>query len=452
MHAADSTRGAVATVLLVDDDDDLREVCADVLRGVGYDVVGAASGAEALRLATSVRPALVITDLNMPEMNGIDLCRRLHEAYAPPAPVVIVMSAVAAAEPAAHAAGAAGFIVKPFTLEELLAQVRAALGEPIRFDREAIARAKAQERESARAVAEASFVVSFAREPIAQERASRVARWLGAFYEPASVALLVPHDGQLEIGITSDERRLPPASRAPDVLASIGRSILETGSSLVVSDLATQPWHGTDAGRGFRSIVGVPFRLRDVPVAVLCVNAPGPRQFGAADLALLELLASRSSASYARASRTPVVAPSGLIGREAFRRLLEIEATGAADRHEGIALALLRTRAPLDRTFGPLLERIPSPRMLLGELYDDVVAVAVRAEHDEAKARLEAGATLVRSHADVAMQAEVFVGSPLPLAVGRVLLDWAEHLLAHCAESSSSFIAVAAPARESTTP
>jgi two-component system, response regulator, stage 0 sporulation protein F len=67
------------TILVVDDNDALRGVLAAVLTHRGYNVLMASSGAEALEIAASGTPDGVITDLDMPGMDGIELCRRLKE-------------------------------------------------------------------------------------------------------------------------------------------------------------------------------------------------------------------------------------------------------------------------------------------------------------------------------------------------------------------------------------
>ena len=66
-------------VLLVDDDDDFRSLLGELLREVGYRVVEASSGVEALALLDEVTPNVMLLDLAMPTMNGWDLFRRLQE-------------------------------------------------------------------------------------------------------------------------------------------------------------------------------------------------------------------------------------------------------------------------------------------------------------------------------------------------------------------------------------
>jgi two-component system cell cycle sensor histidine kinase/response regulator CckA len=76
-----ATPARAATILLVEDEDVVRELVATILEEEGYDVVTAASPRQALRLAEATHPDLLLTDVVMPEMNGMELARRVLEQY-----------------------------------------------------------------------------------------------------------------------------------------------------------------------------------------------------------------------------------------------------------------------------------------------------------------------------------------------------------------------------------
>ncbi len=76
-------------VLLVEDDDDNRELMAEVLAAAGYDVVSAASGAEGLKTLSERSVDVVVTDVGMPGMGGLEVAKAA-KAIAPAVPVVIV--------------------------------------------------------------------------------------------------------------------------------------------------------------------------------------------------------------------------------------------------------------------------------------------------------------------------------------------------------------------------
>jgi two-component system KDP operon response regulator KdpE len=114
------------SVLLVDKDSSDAERTSQLLTRHGYDVRTAASSEIALNSIEQSRPALVLAELDMPEIDGLDLCRRLSPASTTP---VILMSSDDSvhAEVAALEAGADDYIRKPFQTESLLARVKLAL-------------------------------------------------------------------------------------------------------------------------------------------------------------------------------------------------------------------------------------------------------------------------------------------------------------------------------------
>ena len=116
-----------ATVLLVDDDPDLRQLLSIRLRSAGYAPITAASGAEALGSLATVRPRAVITDLRMEGMDGLSLFEHIHAQD--PALPVIMLTAHGTIPDAVDATqrGVFGFLTKPFEARELLALLERAI-------------------------------------------------------------------------------------------------------------------------------------------------------------------------------------------------------------------------------------------------------------------------------------------------------------------------------------
>ena len=109
-------------VLLVEDHDDLRVLFARVLKLHGFDVTQATNGKEALDHLTSLSPDLVITDLWMPVMDGLELIHRL-QSLAPTVRVpIIAITADGSTETerVARLAGATDFIIKPIDIPDLI--------------------------------------------------------------------------------------------------------------------------------------------------------------------------------------------------------------------------------------------------------------------------------------------------------------------------------------------
>jgi two-component system, OmpR family, KDP operon response regulator KdpE len=120
-------------VLVVDDEPQITRVLRTVLSSQGYQVRTAGEGEAALSSFNEWRPELVITDLFMPHMDGLELCRRIRSMSNVP---IIVLSVKGEERSKVEAldSGADDYVTKPFGIDELLARVRAALrrggGEP----------------------------------------------------------------------------------------------------------------------------------------------------------------------------------------------------------------------------------------------------------------------------------------------------------------------------------
>jgi len=114
-------------ILIVDDEKNYLLVLSTLLGGEGYDVVTAESGARALTLVEAEEPDLLITDMRMPRMSGLELIQEVKKRY--PELPVIVMTAYGTVENAVEAmkAGATDYIMKPFENQELLITVDKAL-------------------------------------------------------------------------------------------------------------------------------------------------------------------------------------------------------------------------------------------------------------------------------------------------------------------------------------
>jgi len=114
------------TILVVDDEPQIRRVLRATLSSNGYEVIEAQSGQEAIEMVVTERPELILLDVNMPGMNGLEACNRIRMSFDGP----IIMVTVRNTERdkiAALDAGADDYVVKPFAIGELLARIRAAL-------------------------------------------------------------------------------------------------------------------------------------------------------------------------------------------------------------------------------------------------------------------------------------------------------------------------------------
>jgi two-component system response regulator MprA len=114
----------MTTILVVDDDPKIRSVLGRGLRFEGYDVHLAADGHEALRIARTMPLDLVVLDVMLPGMDGLEICRRLRRGIS--APILMLTARDAVPDRIAGLdSGADDYLIKPFDFEELLARVRA---------------------------------------------------------------------------------------------------------------------------------------------------------------------------------------------------------------------------------------------------------------------------------------------------------------------------------------
>ena len=113
-------------IMVVDDSSSMRQMVNFALSGAGYQVVEASDGVDALAKSNSPKVDLFITDLNMPNMDGIQLTRQLRAS--PPyrfTPIVLLTTeSQQEKKMEGKAAGATGWIVKPFQVEQLLTVVK----------------------------------------------------------------------------------------------------------------------------------------------------------------------------------------------------------------------------------------------------------------------------------------------------------------------------------------
>jgi two-component system KDP operon response regulator KdpE len=118
--------GERSRILVVDDETQITRVLKTALGSQGYEVKSASNGESALNLACDWIPDLIVTDLSMPGMTGIELCRLVRERSQAP---IIVLSVRGEEKTKIEAldAGADDYVTKPFSVNELLARVRANL-------------------------------------------------------------------------------------------------------------------------------------------------------------------------------------------------------------------------------------------------------------------------------------------------------------------------------------
>ena len=115
----------MASILAVDDSASMRQMVAFTLKGAGYNVIESVDGKDALEKAKSGGADVVLTDVNMPNMDGIELVRQLRQLPKYKFTPMLLLTTESGADKKAQgkAAGATGWLVKPFNPEQLLATI-----------------------------------------------------------------------------------------------------------------------------------------------------------------------------------------------------------------------------------------------------------------------------------------------------------------------------------------
>jgi len=120
----------MATILAVDDSASMRQMVSFTLNGAGFDVQEASDGSEALKIAQTKKFDLVLSDVNMPVMDGIQLVTELRKLDNYKFVPVLMLTTESSGDKKMEGkkAGATGWIVKPFNPEQLLNTIKKVLG------------------------------------------------------------------------------------------------------------------------------------------------------------------------------------------------------------------------------------------------------------------------------------------------------------------------------------
>jgi len=120
------------TILVIEDDEDMNELVCAILDTAGYTMESAADGREGLEKAIEKKPDLILLDIMLPEMDGIELCRKLtadEETRNIPV-IMLTLKRELSVKLSSYIAGAKRYITKPFGVEDLLSEVKNTLRQP----------------------------------------------------------------------------------------------------------------------------------------------------------------------------------------------------------------------------------------------------------------------------------------------------------------------------------
>lgn len=416
-------------ILVADDSEELRDTYRAILEAAGYEVMTAANGAEALERAVEFQPDLIISDVVMPEMDGLELLEKLQTRLAPPLPPVILCSGFELTEREALARGALMFLRKPFDRDDLLEYVAHGLEQrrvPAQSDARGRAHAQATRqcaREMASAVVENMGARAQPPERTLTELGAAPLDWLRAYLGLDRAAILLVEGGALRVLATSTDGVAPPATESVAALREL-RDVVESGSTLVVPGVARHPCfrHLAAALPQASFFAGVPLSVDDgTVIGMLCVADRRDVKLAPEDLAILQHFARRGSlilgrlaaAGRMRGRDGDGMGARSVLTADMFTRLLELETEQLRRSGGSIALALIDGVDDTDvETVAATVQRATVRlRLAAGTLRDGRVALSQRTTERHA-------AVLLRRLLDSLLQAR----GPFD-AIGLVEID-----------------------------
>src|SRR5215510_12838192 len=343
------------TILVVDDSDDLRELYETFLRYKGFEVKTASSAEEALKIVHAWRPSLVITDLFMPGIGGLELITRLRSDFAPPIPPIIVFSGVSDAKDEALKRGAARFEIKPVGPEELLRIVEHTLVPERVWVRPP--NAVSERRVATRAIGEATLSKFIIETPDFFDKIGVITRILARFFGQFSVLIFLLREGKLRLAASSNPH-FPLDADATEILPLIN-DVVESEGKLVITGGVSPSFLQEQALGDLRFVVAVPYLLDRTVVGALCLVDRMQHDFSTAAIGILEYMTNRGAAvlrGYAKGFDD-----SGLLDPGAFGAVLHASVISALDAGHALGFTMLEvTEVPRDWSLSELTTNLPA--------------------------------------------------------------------------------------------
>jgi CheY-like chemotaxis protein len=440
--------GQARRILVVDDSDEVREFFQFALEQAGYAVETAEDGMDALAKVLRARPDLIVLDVVMPRMDGLDLLLKLRSDLAPPVPPAILVSGFDLTEAEALRRGAARFLHKPVDARDLLAAIvdvlsgRCAAQEAIDGARDRTSAARKEARESAMQLLRELDAHAPPGMPFPQH-AARLVSFVGRYLAVDAVAAAILRDDRLRVLASSNPALIGADVDLGAAFPSVER-VLESGSSLVLPDLATHPSFSPFADRldDVHCLIAVPIRFAGRAVGVLCVFQSCSCAVEAEDLALVQLFSSRgTSVLHAWVNgrsddELPLRLGPGVSPRRIFERALDLELRLLRARGGSLELAIL-SEVELAGMHDQVAGAAHPARLLGGALGERRVAVYKRDAPGEARACLSAVIAPLREAGRVHTGIVDLASGGFSSLHGDALLSLAEQALDEAVESAT---------------
>jgi CheY-like chemotaxis protein len=427
----------------VDDSRELLDAYVAFLKAATpHEVRAATSARAALEIARTWRPDIVVTDVIMPDMNGLELITHIRSELPPPLPVIVAVSGFPDFEREARHRGAEVFQAKPIDTDDLVALIESLVAH--REPPDQLSAHTQARRQAASELARAAVAGTLARRPHFADVARVGIRLLSRYFGDADAAILLMGEGRLRVFAASGPG-WPVGGQLEGVLG-YALDVVVSGSTLIVPDLAAMPSRDLRPPlQDRRLLAAVPVRSADgVAIGAVALADRGLAPFDVHDLGILEHIAGRLGEIFAGAEGPRLLLGPGVLREDSWRYCLGREIAHLGDGQSLVlALASLPEEgepaipAPsragvehLEQAVDRLVERLP-PRTALGRLTPATVGAYSVVDDPEAgeRALLALLASLEEEprRACVAMLTATGVW---PTDGGAALLDVAHWLLA----------------------
>lgn len=279
-------------ILIIDDSTELRSLLESILPFSGYHTLSASTGEEGLELATTLRPDVILVDLELPDTTGLKVIEELNRRGITIPTIMITGYGSEGTAARALRLGAQGYLVKPFTTEEVLSNVEKALVVR-RLNREK-AQLKTQLDTHARHFRALSAIGRALIDGIDLGQFYQRIVDAGAFVtraERCTLALLDPVSEQLEVAATRGKSDLISMTASPQEGATGLRPVLDQGTSVRLQ-AATGETIALQTGDEVKAVLQVPLKTQVQTIGLLSVDRQdSPSPFGHHDEQMLAILA-----------------------------------------------------------------------------------------------------------------------------------------------------------------
>jgi signal transduction histidine kinase/DNA-binding response OmpR family regulator len=293
------------TVLIVDDREDSLKFLHDyVLQPNGYRMIQARNGLDALEIVLAQKVDLIISDLVMPKMGGLELLEKLHEKSLDIPAILMTFHGSEGTAVRAFRLGARDYIIKPFTIDEMLTAINRALNESrLRQERDKLTQTllKVNQQLESR-VQELRFLYGIGRSVTSLQDLQQILNRIveAATYlteaEEGSIMLIEEDSGELYLRAARGLNEKSARSFRVKMQDSIAGQVVQTGRPVMIGGQNQDDSFKVSTGYFVKSLLNVPLKVKDRTIGVLAVNNKNTvKAFGERHLNLLIALADYAS-------------------------------------------------------------------------------------------------------------------------------------------------------------